>query len=54
MKRPKCQTFSQNRIADHKRDLFEFAIVNELLQTPCAVEIVLKNLLTIVTLQIKW
>jgi len=31
-----------------KRDLFEFAVVNQLLQIPFAVEIVLKNLLTIV------
>jgi hypothetical protein len=31
-----------------KQDLFEFAIVNELLQIPFAVEIVFKNLLTIV------
>ncbi len=31
-----------------KQDLLEFAIVNELLQIPFAVEIVLKNLLTIV------
>jgi len=31
-----------------KQDLLEFAIVNELLPIPFAVEIVLKNLLTIV------